>query len=98
MKKKRMDGLVMTLVAVTSAIGPLFGCASFPLTWRNTRFDPPLPPELTAAIESADPPRREVLAAVEEFLARTKNYEFSNADSNLIPTTTLVTERALASR
>ncbi len=98
MTKKRMDGLVMTLVAVTSAIGPLSGCASFPLTWRNPRFDSPLPPEPTAAIESADPPRRDVRAAVEEVLERTKDYDFSNSDSNSIPTTTPVTERALASR
>ncbi len=96
MTRKRMDGLVMTLVAVTSAMGPLSGCASIPFIRMNRRLDRPFPPEPTATSEPTDASQQTVLTAVEEFLERTKEYQFSDSASSSMPTTAAGTLRAAA--
>ena len=72
-------------VGVMCAVGLLTGCAVFAPRSEKWANAPTPPTETPSALNAAEPSSQAVLAAVEEFLERTREFELSRVPAALSP-------------
>ncbi len=88
MTRNRTEVGFFMAVGVMCAVGPLTGCAVFGHRSDRWATAPAPPPAAPSALNADEPSGQAVLAAVEEFLERTREFELPRVQAALSPAPT----------